>query len=368
MIKVTLISFFVWILNSTCGFAQVRQVAEVMPQFEGSVDGLKKWLDQNMNYPQTAIQKKEEGRVVVKFVITENGSVTQPIVTTSVSPSLDAEAIRLVSQMPKWIPASQNGQPCSIEYTLPIRFKLPEPQLQNIVVAQSTNNRSKTDLWEQLPNHKTYEGPFEAFGLFDNYGKAKYQYIENYDGTRIFDGRFEYQAEGFVVKGQFLNDFQIGEWFFIGKDKTSVINFNDDGRPHGHFELYDFHCEFIKYEDNSRKARIVMTKNKFYGELVNGDFSKIEFTTLKNYHPIVFYSQGKCTDAYMKGAKNIKYDVWSGWYRIDDMTGDKVHVSDQAIGYEIAFGSFSSDVLSTAKHRLKQYLLRSTKRKYGKNY
>ena len=70
----------------------------------------------------------------------------------------------------------------------------------------------------------------------------------------------------------------------------------------------------------------------------------------------------------MEGAKNIKYDVWSGWYRIDDMTGDKVHVSDHAIGYKTDFGSFSSDVLSTAKLRLKQYLLRSTKRKYGKYY
>ena len=358
-----------FLVTINCGMqAQVRQSAEIMPQFEGSVDGLKKWLAQNMNYPQEAIQKKEEGRVVVKFVITENGSVTQPIVTTSVSPSLDNEAIRLVSQMPKWIPASQNGQPCSIEYTLPIRFKLPEPQQQNNTVAQSTNNRSKTDLWEQIPNHKTYEGPFEAFGLFDNYGKAKYQYIENYDGTRIFDGRFEYQAEGFVVKGQFLNDYQIGEWVFIGKDKTSVINFSDNGRPHGHFELFDFHCEFIKYEDNSSKARIVMTKNKFSGELVNGDFSRIEFTTPKNYHPVIFYSQGECTEAYMEGAKNIKYDVWSGWYRIDDMTGDKVHVSDHAIGYKTDFGSFSSDVLSTAKLRLKQYLLRSTKRKYGKYY
>lgn len=208
-----------WILNSTCSFAQVRQIAEIMPQFEGSVNGLKQWLAQNMAYPQEAIQNKEEGRVVVKFVIREDGTVAQPIITSSVSPSLDAEAVRLVSQMPKWIPASQDGQPCSIEYSLPIRFKLPEPQLRNNVVAQSTNNRSKTDQWEQLSSHKTYEGPFEAFGLFEDYGKAKYQYIENPDGTRVFDGKFEFKADDLEVKGSFKNDFQDGQWIFNSKGK-----------------------------------------------------------------------------------------------------------------------------------------------------
>ena len=138
---------------SSNSIAQVRQLAEIMPQFEGSTDGLKKWLSDNMSYPQEAIQKKEEGRVVVKFVITEDGIVTQPKVTRGVSPSLDAEALRLVSQMPKWIPASQDGQPCSVEYSLPIRFKLPElsqnaertfaPEDTSVKPAMNRNIRTK---------------------------------------------------------------------------------------------------------------------------------------------------------------------------------------------------------------------------------
>ena len=98
-----------WILNSTCCFSQVRQVAEVMPQFEGSTEGLKKWIAQNMSYPQESLQKKEEGRVVVSFVITEDGSVTQPRVTKGISQSLDAEALRLVSLMPNGFLQAKKG-------------------------------------------------------------------------------------------------------------------------------------------------------------------------------------------------------------------------------------------------------------------
>ena len=57
---------------SQYGFAQVRQTAEIMPQFEGSTNGLKQWLADNMKYPEEAIQNKEEGRVTVNFVVMED--------------------------------------------------------------------------------------------------------------------------------------------------------------------------------------------------------------------------------------------------------------------------------------------------------
>lgn len=111
--------------------AQVRMLAEQMPQFEGGVSGLKSWIKQNMNYPQEAIANKVEGRVMVKLIITEDGSVSEPKIVRPVSDLLDAEALRLVSQMPKWQPAMQDGKPCSVEYMLPIEFKIADNATQN---------------------------------------------------------------------------------------------------------------------------------------------------------------------------------------------------------------------------------------------
>lgn len=105
-------------------YAQVRMFAEQMPQFEGGESGLKNWINQNMNYPQEALANKEEGRVMIKLIITEDGSVSESKVVRHVSDLLDAEALRLVSQMPKWKPAMQDGKPCSVEYMLPIVFKI----------------------------------------------------------------------------------------------------------------------------------------------------------------------------------------------------------------------------------------------------
>ena len=368
VIRGTLTYLLVWILNSTCSFAQVRQIAEIMPQFEGSVNGLKQWLAQNMAYPQEAIQNKEEGRVVVKFVIREDGTVAQPIITSSVSPSLDAEAVRLVSQMPKWIPASQDGQPCSIEYSLPIRFKLPEPQLRNNVVAQSTNNRSKTDQWEQLSSHKTYEGPFEAFGLFEDYGKAKYQYIENPDGTRVFDGKFVFKADDLEVKGSFKNDFQDGQWIFNSKGKTTFLTFVN-GRPTGSFVMYELQTNFT---DGTDGKHIVMSHPKYEGHIWGTPsspgwyFSTLESTTSKGYHVKYHYQFQLERDTYKKkwhevfyraevaDHKEIQWEKYIGFYIIDNCTGDKQYFD---------LGKYLPDVV-LAKIIINKYLLRSTGRKY----
>ncbi len=269
VIRVTLIYLFVWILNSTWCFAQVRQVAEVMPQFEGSTDGLKKWITQNMSYPQEALQNKEEGRVVVSFIIMEDGSVTQPKVTKGISQSLDAEALRLVSLMPKWIPASQEGKPCSIEYSLPIRFKLPATQSPQNSVAQIHNGDANKDKWNLLPNHNIDEGEFEIFGK----GIAKYQYINGSDGNRIFDGHFEYKSSnGVFVEGDFKNDYQVGVWTYSeGPLGVVKIIFNEGKKT-------------ITGEFNSRRSHaggnvIINASGKFmraddghlYGAFIYGD-------------------------------------------------------------------------------------------------
>jgi len=78
---------------------QVYTVAEVMPTFKGN---LYQWLSKNLRYPKDAVSRKEQGRVMVQFIITAKGEVIQPEIVRSVSPSLDKEALRVVSKMPAW--------------------------------------------------------------------------------------------------------------------------------------------------------------------------------------------------------------------------------------------------------------------------
>lgn len=94
---------------------------EDMPTFNGN---LNQWLLQNMKYPVEAMNKKEQGKVIVQFIVSENGEVSEPKIIRSVSPALDKEACRIVLAMPKWNPGKLKGKPVAVRYMLPITFRL----------------------------------------------------------------------------------------------------------------------------------------------------------------------------------------------------------------------------------------------------
>ena len=99
-------------------------VVEEMPQFPGGMGEAMRFLAQNIKYPKAAQQAKIEGRVIVQFVVGKDGSVSDIQIMRSVSPDLDAEAIRVVGMMPKWIPGKQRGKAVTVKYTMPIMFRL----------------------------------------------------------------------------------------------------------------------------------------------------------------------------------------------------------------------------------------------------
>lgn len=103
---------------------QVFTAVEQMPQFPGGDAALMKFLSSNINYPQVAMENGVQGRVIVQFVVTKNGSVGEVKVIRSVDRDLDKEAIRLCKSLPKFIPGKMNGQAVNVWYTLPITFKL----------------------------------------------------------------------------------------------------------------------------------------------------------------------------------------------------------------------------------------------------
>lgn len=103
---------------------KVFDVVEQMPSFPGGNGALMSYLSENVKYPVVAQENGVQGRVVISFVVERDGSITDVRVVRSVDPSLDREAARVVSSMPKWIPGKQNGSAVRVKYNVPVSFKL----------------------------------------------------------------------------------------------------------------------------------------------------------------------------------------------------------------------------------------------------
>ena len=109
---------------------EVFEIVEQNPAFPGGMQGLMTFLSQNLTYPKEAQKDSVEGRVLVQFVVSKDGTVVKPQVFKSVHPLLDAEAVRVVSMMPKWQPGFQKGKAVSVRFTLPVTFKLKRDELK----------------------------------------------------------------------------------------------------------------------------------------------------------------------------------------------------------------------------------------------
>ncbi len=97
---------------------------EDMPQFPGGEDALHKYINESIKYPEIALNNGIIGRVYVMFVIDESGAVTDVKLARGVDPALDKEAIRVISNMPKWKPGTNDGKNVKISYTVPVNFNI----------------------------------------------------------------------------------------------------------------------------------------------------------------------------------------------------------------------------------------------------
>lgn len=103
---------------------EIFMVVEQMPEFPGGMAELMKFLSKNIKYPTIAQENGIQGRVIVQFVVNQDGSIVDPVVMRSVDPYLDKEALRVISTMPKWKPGMQRGKAVRVKYTVPVTFRL----------------------------------------------------------------------------------------------------------------------------------------------------------------------------------------------------------------------------------------------------
>ena len=103
---------------------KVYEKVENMPKFPGGVQGLMQYISSNLKYPAAAQKAGVQGKVIVSMIVDKEGNITDPKIIKGITPLLDAEAIRIISDMPQWKPGTDKGEKVNVQYTIPLVFKL----------------------------------------------------------------------------------------------------------------------------------------------------------------------------------------------------------------------------------------------------
>lgn len=97
---------------------------DIEADFPGGEEMMRKWMQENIVYPDLSIENGEQGKVYLNFVVEKDGTITNVVVVKGATRELDNEAKRLVRNMPKWEPGETNGKKVRTSFTLPINFEL----------------------------------------------------------------------------------------------------------------------------------------------------------------------------------------------------------------------------------------------------
>lgn len=127
---------------------EVFRTVDIMPQFPGGQEALMEWMRNTMRYPSYAQDNNIQGTVLVGFVIDKDGSAIEPTIIQSVDPSLDQEALRMISVMPKWTPGYDKGKPVRVRFQIPIRFRLDSTMEVLLLAARAEGATWTIEQWK----------------------------------------------------------------------------------------------------------------------------------------------------------------------------------------------------------------------------
>lgn len=103
---------------------ETRLLVEQLPEYPGGVVEFMKWLTKTLKYPDEALRRHTEGKVMVNFIVEKDGSLSNIKVVKSAGKLLDDEALRVMNLMPKWSPGKDKGKPCRTLMAIPIVFEI----------------------------------------------------------------------------------------------------------------------------------------------------------------------------------------------------------------------------------------------------
>jgi TonB family protein len=107
--------------GTTAAYTKTRAAA---PAFKGGLEAFGSFLSRKIDYPVDARENNIQGTVVLSFVVEKDGKVSDIKVSKSVSPTIDAEAVRVINKCPPWVPGTEFGRPVRVAYSVPIGFHL----------------------------------------------------------------------------------------------------------------------------------------------------------------------------------------------------------------------------------------------------
>ncbi len=132
---------------------EVFTVVEQQPEFPGGMAALGQYMAKSIKYPAAAQKANVEGRVFLSFIVTKTGEITDVNLLKGIGFGADEEAIRVVSQMPNWIPGSQRGEAVNVKYNIPINFALEDESTEKPSASQpsvSQNGFGGLDQYEHF--------------------------------------------------------------------------------------------------------------------------------------------------------------------------------------------------------------------------
>lgn len=180
-------------------------IVEQNPSFPGGMDCLKEWLAENVKYPTNARAEQVQGRVIVDFIVDKDGSIVNPSIIRSVHPDLDAEALRVVSAMPKWTPGVQKGKSVRVRFSLPITFIInAEP------INEDQNSNQTTTYGELL---ETLGPKYISWNEAKNYEKK---------GSKMWEDEWKHQVTE-IVKSVLYGSFPDYPELQLNNDANRII-------------------------------------------------------------------------------------------------------------------------------------------------
>jgi TonB family protein len=229
---------------------QVFEVVEEMPEFPGGMQAMMEYLAKNIRYPAKAHEANVQGRVITQFTVGKDGAIRDAKVVRSVSPELDAEALRVISAMPNWKPGKQGGKAVATRFTVPVVFRLTgdapeEPIVVNAVGLKVDGNvpmGTVTDVKEYL--RKGYRTQIN-YDLGDKPSDSKVVIRGSQNPLIVIDG---------VEKG-------------VGADKLQAVNPQDIKS----IEILQPENAIEKFGDRAKEGAIIVTTKKGeHKEMVEG--------------------------------------------------------------------------------------------------
>jgi TonB family protein len=183
--------------QKSTGEQEVYTQVEIMPEYPGGFDGVRKFLAENIKYPAAAEEMGISGRVFVSFVVSETGEVTNAKVERGVDPELDAEALRVINQLPNWKPGVEKGKKVPVKFTMPIVFSLNTNEETYVIVEEMPKFKGgekgmmdfirKNVLYPKEAREKNIEGKALVNFTVDKSGKVKSVKIRRSSGNEFLD-------------------------------------------------------------------------------------------------------------------------------------------------------------------------------------